>query len=126
MQSKSEVDSKSWKIAARLMGLVVAQISLVYVVVSPEMAFGFGLGALAFCVAFLSLEQVTRRIFRLSSIKQGVLSGLFWVFFKFAGPASLLFYAIWRGFPLISLIFGLACALLSVAVVLWVELRESA
>jgi len=125
MQGKIEVKSKSWKIAARLIGLVVALISLVYVMISPEMAFGFGLGALAFCVAFLSVEQVARRVFRLSSLKQGVLSGLFWVFFKFAGPASLLFYAVWRGLPLISVIFGLAGALLSVALVLWVELRES-
>jgi hypothetical protein len=104
----------------------MAQILLVYLVIgSPEIAFGFGLGALAFSAAFLSLEQVARRVFRLSSLKQGVLSGFFWVFFKFAGPASLLFYAVWRGFPLISMILGLAGALLNVALILWVELRES-
>jgi hypothetical protein len=125
MQAKTEVKSKSWRIAARLMGLVFAQISLVYVMISPEMAFGFGLGALAFCVSFVSVEQVARRVFMLSSFKQGVLSGLFWVFFKFAGPAWLLFYAIWRGLPLIGVVVGLAGALLSVALVLWVELRES-
>ena len=125
MQSKSGVDLKSWKIAARLMGLVVAQASVVYGLTSPDVAFGFGLGALAFCVSFLSLEQVARRVFRLSSLKQGVLSGLFWIFFKFAGPGSLLFYAVWRGFPIMSLIFGLAGALLSVTLVLWFELRES-
>lgn len=125
MQAKSDVKSKSWKMAARLMGLVVAQISFIYVIVSPEAALGFGLGALAFCGAFLSIEQVARRVFMLSSLKQGVLSGLFWVFFKFAGPAWLLFYAVWRGVPLISVIFGLTGALLSVALVLWVELRDS-
>jgi len=125
MEAKSEVELKSWRIAVRLMGLVVTQISLVYVAIGPEMAFGFGLGALAFSAAFLSLEQVARRVFRLSSLKQGVLSGFFWVFFKFAGPASILFYGVWRGLSIISLISGLACALLSVALVLWVELRES-
>ena len=111
--------------AARLMGLVVAQISLIYVIVSPEAALGFGLGALGFCIAFLSVEQVARRVLRLSSLKKGILSGLFWVFLKFGGPASLLFYAVWRGLPLISVIFGLGCALLSVSLVLWVELRDS-
>jgi hypothetical protein len=82
---------------ARLFVAVIALSCTIAVFFHPTIVGGFSCGALAFCLAAVSLEQISRRALQLGDVRGGIKSGFLWVAVKFCGPAGAIFYGIWSG-----------------------------
>lgn len=87
---------------------------------------GFCCGALAFCLAAISLEQLSRRALQLGDVRSGVRSGFFWVGLKFLGPAGSIFYGIWRDFSPAALMAGIFTSLAMFVLLIWLSQGQGA
>ena len=106
---------------ARLLVAVIALSCSIAVFFPPTVVGGFSCGALAFCLAAVSLEQISRRALQLGDVRSGIRSGFLWVAIKFCGPAGAIFYGIWRGFSTVALIVGIFTSLAIFVLILWLS-----
>ncbi len=106
---------------ARLLVAVIAFSCFIAMFFPAAVVGGFSFGALAFCLAAVSLEEISRRALQLGNVRSGVRSGLLWVAVKFCGPAGAIFYSIWRGFSTIALIVGIFTSLAIFVLILWLS-----
>lgn len=86
---------------------------------------GFGLGLLAFFLAFLGLEMIARRVFADGSVRGGVLDSLGWVFLKFCGPILVFFVGVRLRVEIFAMFVGLVAGLVSISLILWLRVRFS-
>jgi hypothetical protein len=111
---------------ARLSVTVIALSCMIAMVFPPTVVGGFSCGALAFCLAAVSLEQISRRALQMGDVRRGVRSGFVWVAVKFCGPAGAIFYGIWRGFSTVALIVGIFTSLAIFVLILWLSQARGA
>ena len=104
---------------ARLLVVVIVMLCVIAAFFPPAVFGGFACGALAFCLAVVSLEQISRRALQLGNVRSGVKSGFLWVAVKFCGPAGAIFYGIWRGFSTVALVVGIFTSLAIFVLILW-------
>jgi hypothetical protein len=104
---------------ARLLVVSIVLSCITAVFFPPAVVGGFSCGALAFCLAVVSLEQISQRALQLGNVRSGIRSGFLWVAVKFCGPAAAIFYGIWRGFSIVALILGIFTSLAIFVLILW-------
>jgi hypothetical protein len=109
-----------WK-AATVIGVACV---LAAIVTEKELAGGFICGAAAFGFAAISLEQLALRIIEKGDVVRGVRSGLFWLVFKFIGPAVLIFLGLSRGYSPAAAVVGMLSGLVVFSVILWRSRRK--
>ena len=106
--------------------LGLAEVFFAYFLFSTTGWLGFMSGLFAFGAAFLGIELISRKIFLVENVRAGVYESLVWVAVKFFGPIFIIWFAVYRGFSIISVFYGLLAGLFNVSVILWIRGRFDA
>lgn len=111
---------KSLRFSVAVAALSLVELAVTFFLCPTRLWLGFACGVGAFGASFAGMEVVSRRVFSLGSVKQGVMGGVFWVCFKFFVPLLVIYYGCLRGFSILGIFCGFLVGLVNVSVVLFV------